>query len=209
MTAIKICGCTSRGNVELAMAWGANYVGFILAPSARRIELRDAAEIARDLPSSVIPVAVLVNPTLDDVAEIVRAIPRVQIQLSGDEAPSFVASIQAPVIKSIHVAAANADAAQLHLECNRFASARILFDTKIGEAYGGTGQTFAWDAIADVVRVRDVFIAGGLTAENVATCIAAVHPFGVDVRSGVETDGQKDPVKVHAFCKAVKDVDET
>ncbi len=209
MTAIKICGCTSRGDVELALAWGAQYVGFILAPSVRRIELRLAAEIAQDLPPGVFPVAVLVNPTRDHLAEIVRAIPRVQIQLSGNETPEFVASVTAPVIKAVHVAASHADVATVRRECNRFASARILFDTKIGEAYGGTGQTFPWETIADVAREREVFVAGGLTAENVAACIAAVHPFAVDVRSGVETDGQKDPVKVHAFCKAVKDVDET
>ncbi len=209
MTAIKICGCTSRGDVELAMAWGATYVGFILAPSVRRIELDVAADIARDLPSSVHPVAVLVNPMRETVAEILDAIPRAQIQLSGDESPDFVAAIPAPVIKAIHVATEDADVEQLRDRCNRFGSARILFDTKSGEAYGGTGRTFAWDAIADLARDRDVFVAGGLTAENVGACLAAVHPFGVDVRSGVETDGHKDPVKVHAFCKAVKDVDET
>ncbi|MHB8463135.1 MAG: phosphoribosylanthranilate isomerase [Vulcanimicrobiaceae bacterium] len=209
MTAIKICGCTNRGDVELALAWGANYVGFILAPSARNIDLHLAAEIARDLPPAVSPVAVLVKPTLAQFADIIRAIPRVQIQLSGDETPTFASSIEAPVMKAIHVAATHADPAQLRGECNRFGFARILFDTKIGAAYGGTGQTFAWDAIADLAREREVFIAGGLTPTNVAGCITAVHPFGVDVRSGVETDGHKDPVKVHAFCKAVKDVDET
>ena len=208
MAAVKICGCRSRGDVELALAWGARYIGFILASSSRNVALEDAAKIARDLPDAVIPVAVLVHPTRQEIDEVLEVMPRAHVQLSGDELPEFVASLEVPIIKTIHVHPAQTDTSLIRAACNQFPRARILFDTKVHASYGGTGQTFSWESIADIARERDVFVAGGLTPENVAHCVQSVRPFGVDVRSGVETNGEKDPVKVHAFCKAVKDANE-
>lgn len=208
-TAVKICGCVNRGDVALALAWEAHFVGFIFAPSPREANLRDVAPIALDLPTGVSPVAVFVNPSHDDVARVLFMIPNALIQLSGDESPEFVHSLDAPVIKAIHVPAEGMATAEIRERCNRFASARILFDTKRSSLMGGTGETFAWDCVAPIASEREVFVAGGLRPENVSTCIERVRPFGVDVRSGVESDGRKDPVMLRAFVEAVRRADAT
>ena len=81
----------------------------------------------------------------------------------------------------------------------------MLFDARHDGMAGGTGQTFAWDQVVAIAAKRRVVIAGGLCAENVGQCVERVHPFGVDVRSGIETDGRKDPQKMRAFVHAVRE----
>lgn len=204
-TRIKFCGATSWADVELALETGADAVGMIFAQSPNRITWEAAREIAGRIPSQITPVPVLVNPTRDDVARVRDLFPQALVQLSGDETPAFTKSIGGTVIKAIHVG--NEAPHVMERICDRYAPSLVLFDTRVAGKYGGTGLTFDWTNIAKLARWRPVMVAGGLTPQNVAACVRAVRPFGVDVRSGIETDGRKDVAKMRAFVRAVRETD--
>jgi phosphoribosylanthranilate isomerase len=198
---IKFCGCTSSMDVELAAAAGADAFGMIFAPSPRRITWQAASDIAVRLPASIEPVAVFVNPARGEVEKVRSLFPRARLQFSGEESPEFVADYGERAIKAIHV---DEDGAGVAEAAGRFPYALLLLDARRGRLAGGTGTTFPWEHAADISRERRIVIAGGLTPGNVAACVERLSPFGVDVRSGIETDGRKDPVKMRAFVRAVR-----
>jgi phosphoribosylanthranilate isomerase len=180
----------------------------ILAESPRRVAPADARAIVRAVPPFVSVVAVFVNPdaALVEEARSLGCVP----QFSGTESPAFCASASGGrYVKALHVErTADALPADLATLAAAYADADILFDTKSGAMYGGTGTAFAWKIVEPLARTRRVIVSGGLVPENVAACVAAVRPFAVDVRSGVETGGSKDPAKMRAFVRAVRETDE-
>ncbi len=198
---IKFCGCTSAADVALAAETGADAFGMIFAPSPRRITFEAAEEIARRLPASLVPVAVFVNPQREEVDGVLEAFPRAMLQFSGDETPEFVGRYGDRAIKAIHV---DDRGALLDERCERYPEAIVLFDARHDGMAGGTGLTFDWNHALPIVGKRRVVIAGGLGPENVGECVERAHPFGVDVRSGIETEGRKDPQKMRDFVNAVR-----
>jgi phosphoribosylanthranilate isomerase len=205
-TRIKFCGCTTWQDALLAVETGADAIGMIFAPSPRRIAESEAKYIAGKLPPFITPVGVFVNPTHEEIERARAIFPDLVVQLSGDESPSFVSSLDGKVIKTIHVGE-DTTTEELERSCNQHPRAIVLFDTKDAQLAGGTGQPFNWRTIAPIARDRQVIVAGGLTPENVSQCVRTVRAFGVDVRSGVETERRKDPLKMRAFVQAVKDTD--
>lgn len=193
----------------MAVETGADAVGMIFAPSPRRITESAAKHIAGHLPPFITPVGVFVDPTRDEIARAREIFPDLVVQLHGDESPSFVSSLDGKIIKTIHVAQDASDAAAVERAANEHPRAILLFDTVSGAQRGGTGVVFPWRTIFPVARARQVIVGGGLTPENVSNCVRTVRPFGVDVRSGIETDGRKDLLKMRAFVQAVKDTDAT
>jgi phosphoribosylanthranilate isomerase len=189
----------------VAFEAGADAVGMIFAPSPNRIEWRAAAEIGRYAPVEATLVAVFTNPTRDDIARVRQIFADPIIQLSGDETPALAREVGGRVIKAVHVG--DESAAEIEDACDRFAPALPLLDTRVEGAYGGTGRPFDWSRIVSVARWRPLLVAGGLTPENVGICVREVRPFGVDVRSGVETDGNKDSAKIRRFIQAVREND--
>ncbi len=206
-TRIKFCGCTDLHEVMMAVDTGADAIGMIFAPSPRRITASAAKHIAEHLPPFITPVGVFVDPSRDDVARARDIFPDLVVQLHGEESPTFVSSLDGKIIKTIHVPHDEADAGAVERAGNRHPRAILLFDTTVNGQRGGTGVTFPWRTIAPLARERQVIVGGGLTPENVANCVRAVRPFGVDVRTGVETEGRKDLAKMRAFVQAVKDSD--
>jgi phosphoribosylanthranilate isomerase len=206
-TRIKFCGCTGVRDAMLAVETGADAIGMIFAPSPRRIAESAAKEIAQHLPPFVSPVGVFVNPSREEIERARSLFPDLIVQLHGDESPSFVSSIDGKVVKAIHVAPDAEDGEAIERAANRHPRAILLFDTKTDASRGGTGQTFPWRLIAPIARERHVIVSGGLTPENVAACVRTVRPYGVDVRSGIESEARKDALKMRAFVKAVKDSD--
>jgi phosphoribosylanthranilate isomerase len=198
---IKFCGCTGSHDVELAAHAGADAFGMIFAPSPRRVTWEAAVDIAARAPASIEAVAVFVNPVRDEVERVRSIFPNARLQFSGDESPQFVANYGERAIKAIHVGANDADVGQAGA---LFPYALLLFDSHDDTLAGGTGKPFAWDRVAATANERAIVVAGGLTPENVGPCIDEVHPFGVDVRSGIESDGRKDPAKMRAFVHAVR-----
>lgn len=203
-TRIKFCGCETWDDVALAIEAGADAFGMIFADSPRRIVWDEVSAIALHAPAGITPVGVFVDPTYEEIRRVRRLFPNLLVQLSGNEPPGFVSSLPVGTIKALHVGKQSADA--LTKLCNRYRDALILFDTA-GDRAGGTGKTFAWERIAPITRWRPSFVAGGLTPENVGACVTALRPFGVDVRSGIETDGKKDLLKMRAFVEAVRKSD--
>jgi len=204
-TRVKICGCRTPRDIHAACLSGADAVGFIFAPSSARVEVEQAAELLREVPSSVTPVAVFANPLFSDVDAIRSLCPRIVIQLSGTERPDFCERIGGEILKVIAVDG-NPSAANLQKRAAAY-SAPVLFDTKRPGRFGGTGISFDWRLLRGISLDRPFSVAGGLQAENVGSCIRLLRPHGVDVRSGVETNGRKDEAKMRTFIRAVREAD--
>jgi phosphoribosylanthranilate isomerase len=201
-TRVKFCGCTSAADVEMAVRAGADAFGMIFAPSARRIAWPDARAIAALRPA-IRPFGVFVDPSPDEIEAVRGLFPELAVQLSGEEPPEFAQALSGTVVKAIHVSN-GATESELEARCERYASALVMFDTKIAGRRGGTGVRFDWSSIARIAARRPVVVAGGLTPENVGECVRSVHPAWVDVRSGIETGGVKDEDKMKRFVAAVK-----
>ena len=213
MTYVKICGLSRVADVEAAA--GADFIGLMFAESPRHITLDQAralVDAVRSLPSPPKAVGVFANNPIDEVNETARALALDYVQISGDETDDYLGGLEAPVIRSVHVEAGvgqRPDPAALgaRLDALRTLGATPLLDAKVDARYGGTGRRFDHDAAREAAREYDFLLAGGLTPENVAQAVAGVRPWGVDVSSGVETNGVKDPAKIRAFIQAVRSAD--
>ncbi|UCD10322.1 MAG: phosphoribosylanthranilate isomerase [Dehalococcoidales bacterium] len=214
MTKVKICGLSEEEHILNAAEAGANFVGMIFAPSKRQVTPEKAIEMVKavkelDRPPAV--VGVFVNTPASEVNHIADECDLDLVQLSGDEDWQYCLKIDKPVIKVIHVADSDTvDSIALKIEEGfnilQGRDVMYLLDTKTDDAYGGTGQSFSRHIAAGVASRLPVIIAGGLNPDNVAGVIDEVHPWGVDVSSGVETDGKKDIVKIKNFIGEVKAV---
>src|SRR5436190_388894 len=204
MTFVKICGITNRADAEAACAAGADALGFnFYKRSPRYIEPLAAREIIARVPPTVLTFGVFVNEDEPArVAQIASAARVAGVQLHGDESPDYCAALADwHVIKALRVGPQ-----YVPEEAARYRTHAILLDAYSPRAHGGTGLVFDW-AQAQRTRalVPRLFLAGGLTPENVAAAIAAVEPFAVDVCSGVESaPGVKDVAKMRAFLAAAR-----
>lgn len=201
MTLVKICGLKDIDHVQVAVEAGADAIGFIFAKSHRQISLPLAKMIAKEVPNEILKIGVFVNETKEVIERYVREVPLDLVQLHGDESPEFAESLSVPVIKALSIA--NEDDVRKAASYN---VAYYLFDTPGVEYRGGSGHTFDWTLLEKVNIPKDkVILAGGLDAGNVQGAIQSVHPFMVDVSSGVETEKRKDEKKIRAFVRAVRD----
>jgi phosphoribosylanthranilate isomerase len=148
-------------------------------------------------------VGVFAGQTVEEVNDIADAAGLDMVQLSGGETQGFVEQVERPVLRAVHVDQRDT-AFDVQDAIVPGAAAGLLLDTASAQAKGGTGQTFDWDVAAEVAQRTPFLLAGGLSPENVAGAIAQVEPWGVDVSSGVETDGRKDIEKIRAFIRAAK-----
>jgi phosphoribosylanthranilate isomerase len=202
---IKICGVTSVEDAERAHAAGAWAIGLNFWPhSRRRCELDVATEIAATLRRRVEIVGVFVNPKLETIAETAEAVGLTMLQLHGDEGPALCAEAGrrtgCRIIKAmrVHSGADIQALAPFHTDFH-------LLDSYAPGQRGGTGETFSWELAGGHLGSIPLILSGGLTPGNVAQAITAVHPYAVDVASGVErSPGRKDPDKLEAFAAAVR-----
>ncbi len=199
MTRVKICGIWEPDAARAAAEAGADAVGFVFAPSRRRVTVEQAAALAAILPPFVARVGVFVDETRERILEAVAACGLSAVQLHGDEPPELCRALPVPVIKAVRVA----DARSLEA-LGRYRVSAFLLDAYAPGSPGGTGRTFDWDLAAGLGREHRIILSGGLNAANVTDALARVRPYGVDVSSGVETDGRKDPAKIRAFVEAVR-----
>ncbi|HSK08972.1 MAG TPA: phosphoribosylanthranilate isomerase [Vicinamibacterales bacterium] len=202
MTRVKICGITREEDAVLAAALGASAVGFVFWPgSPRAVMPRRARQIVRALPPLVSVVGVFVDQPFDEVEATAAAVPLDAVQLHGDECPRDWARLRQRMIRAVTAERLEeAEAWSLRVT--------LLVDAVEGSRRGGTGRCVDWQAVAPVARRRPVILAGGLSPDNVARAICTVHPFAVDVASGVESSpGVKDPARLRAFFAAVAGVE--
>ncbi len=212
MTRVKICGITGTSQALAAAEAGADYLGLVFAPGGRQLNPQKAGEIVRQvqaLKSPPLMVGVFVNSPVEEVNILAESCRLDCVQLSGDESWEYCLQIKKPLLRAIHIAGDSTlrDIIEEVEKGHRmFAGADLicLLDTQVKNAYGGTGQKFDWQLAREVCARFPVMIAGGLTPENLAQLIAEVHPWGVDVSSGVETGGQKDIYKIQNFISIAK-----
>jgi phosphoribosylanthranilate isomerase len=208
----KICGVSDRAAIDAAVAGGARYVGFVFFPkSPRHVTPGQAAELSALLAESVVPVALVVDPDDDLIAEIDKQAGVKMFQLHGSESPERVAEIRSrtgkQVMKAIKVSdAADFDAAAAYLDV----ADMLLFDakppTEMANALpGGNAISFDWTLLSGRDWPLPWMLSGGLDAENVAEAIRVSGASAVDVSSGVESvPGVKDAVRIAVFLEAVK-----
>ena len=201
-TRIKICGITSvEDGVAVAEA-GADMIGLMFYErSPRHISFATATEIARALSPFIVKVGVFVNPDEDTVMRAINDCGVTLLQFHGEETPGFCAQFGVMSMKAFRIK----DAASLEALPNYPTDAWLL-DAYSPDAHGGTGAKFNWELAIEAKHLgRPIFLAGGLTPENVGDAVQTVQPFGVDVSSGVESaPGKKNHAKVRAFIQAVR-----
>ena len=205
MTRAKICGITRVEDARSAAASGADALGLVFyAKSPRHVIVPQAVVLAQAIPPFVTLVGLFVNPSADEVRDVLRHVPLDLLQFHGEESPEFCAQFARPYLKAIRVR----DGVDL-LQCAaRYAGAQgLLLDAFVAGTHGGTGESFDWGLIPQDLPLP-VILSGGLHAGNVVAAIEQVRPYAVDVSSGVESaKGIKDAAKVAAFINEVKLVD--
>jgi len=206
---VKICGITDFNDAQMAVDFGADALGFNgFRGSKRYLELAHAADWISGLPQFVSRVAVLVNPTMAEINQILELGCFDTIQLHGHETPSFCCEVAKSKVRLIKAVAVQETSDLAEIET--FSTRTILLDTFKKGAFGGTGETFNWK-LAKAVRERfpniALVLSGGLQAQNVAEAIASVQPYAVDVASGVECPGnprKKSAERLRAFFQNIR-----
>ena len=192
MTKVKICGLSTKEAVETAVSAGADYIGFVFAPSKRQVTLEQATELAEIIPTNVKKVGVFVSPSRAELLEAIEKVGLDLVQIHGQVADDLFADLPCSSIQAVqvdgngHVPNSQAD--------------YLLFDAPVA----GSGQTFDWGLLDTKDLSQPFFIAGGLNEDNIEEAIQHFTPFAVDVSSGVESNGQKDHEKIRRFIERVK-----
>jgi phosphoribosylanthranilate isomerase len=196
---VKICGITTEEDALLAVALGADAVGFVFAPSKRQVTPTRVRDIVKRLPSEMLTVGVFRDAEPSRVIETVNAAGLKAAQLHGHETPEQAREVRAGVGLLIQAFAAGSKAIQ---RLEEYGADAVLMDGSVP----GSGELFDWRLLDGMNRGQRVILAGGLDPHNVGAAISQVGPWGVDVSSGVErSPGHKDPVKMRAFIRAAKE----
>lgn len=210
-TTVKICGVGSLDDALAAAQAGAGYVGMVFVPGRRRRVEPEAARAITDGLRAIGPagpksVGLFGDQPLDDVLETVAVAGLDYAQLCGEETLDYCHAVlkHAGVIKVLHVSDDDHPDAVANIagriDAFTAAGCTVTLDSQVAGLHGGTGQSFDWRIASQLaVNGRRFLLAGGLTPGNVAGAVAAVHPWGVDVSSGVESDGVKDHAKIRQF----------
>lgn len=201
-TKIKICGITRAEDAMLASDYGADAIGMVFyGASPRAVDTATARQLVRAVGPFLSTVALFVNPQASLVREVERTVKPHLFQFHGDESPAFCEQFDRPYLKAIRVNDETDIDALIDSHAN---AAGFVCDAWSAEAYGGTGETFDWDRLLEY-SAANLVLAGGLTPDNVALAIDRVHPYAVDVSSGVESSpGVKDASRILHFIQAVR-----
>lgn len=200
MVKVKLCGIQQLSDIEYINEIRPDYIGFVFAPSKRRITPKKAHDLIQHVSSSTC-VGVFVNEDIDNVVKIVQTCPLDIVQLHGDEDASYIKQLKSkitiPIWKAIRLRSVE-DIQQLHNEDVE----HFLIDAYSDEVYGGSGKQFNRELLENV-NVSNYVLAGGISIENVDE-ILQFHPYGIDVSSSLETNGIKDKKKIEAFMAHIE-----
>ncbi len=195
---IKICGITNEEDALLAVAVGADAIGFVFAPSPRQVAVSRVSEIVRRLPPDVLTVGVFRNELPDRVISVINSTGLMAAQLHGFESAAQVQKVKSEVRTVFKAVTAGSESFQ---DAGDFGADAILVDSD----EPGSGEVFDWQMAENAPQGVPLILAGGLTPSNVAGAIKKVQPWGVDVSTGVErSPGVKDPILVRAFVEAAR-----
>lgn len=200
---VKICGLSRIQDVLAVNECMPDYIGFVFAESKRQISKSEAADLRRSLNKNISAVGVFVNEDLSRIIDICDSKIIDVVQLHGDETNEYIndlrTHIQLPIIKSIRVKNA------MSLEqISTIPSDYILFDSYSDSCYGGNGDSFDWTLIPNTIN-KQFFLAGGINPVNIHTAIS-LGAYCIDVSTGVETNGIKDPSKIREMIKLIRGV---
>ena len=198
MTNVKICGLSRPEDIEAVNRYRPDFIGFVFAPSRRQVNKETARSLRTSLDASIQVAGVFVNQPPEEIVELLQEGIIDSVQLHGDEDDAAIAHLKSlydcMVIKSVGIGNA--------LPKLPAAADYLLFDTMSSER-GGTGRVFDWNVLEGYAGTP-YFLAGGLDAENVGEAVARLHPFCVDVSSGIENGGVKDREKIERFIKQAR-----
>lgn len=198
MTRIKLCGLQSLDDVTAANAVQPDYIGFVFAKTSKRFVTPQTAEqLRKKLDRKIAVIGVFVNEPVEIVAALLNKGIIDMAQLHGNESEEYITFLRKKTDKKLIKAFSINEAKNLQAAYACSAD-YILFDS----GRGGTGKSFDWSILQGFDR--PYFLAGGLNINNVSEAVSRLHPYAVDVSSGVETDGRKDDVKMAAFINAVR-----
>jgi phosphoribosylanthranilate isomerase len=204
-TRVKVCGITRTEDAQAAAGHGADAIGLVFfRPSPRYVTLDQARTIVDSTPAFVSTVAVFVNPSREEVEQVIGECGVTLLQFHGDESPEFCAGFSRPYIKAARIR----PGLDLLKYLSPHAVARAwMLDAFHENLWGGTGGAFDWSLVPEY-SARPIILSGGLTADNVGNAIQRVGPYAVDVSSGVEASkGIKDEVKIAAFISGVRNAE--
>lgn len=224
MRVVKICGMREVAHARVAAEAGADLLGFVFVPGVRRrLEVEHARAIIEEFRGLSAPidgsesragprlVGLFANQPLDEVNRIIARCGLDLAQLCGDEEADYWRQVDAGVIRQVRIDdtaphGVAVDEGLRRVEAASAAGCIPLLDKQEAGQLGGTGRTFDWSIAREIAAHFDLLLAGGLSPGNVEQAIAAAVPWGVDVSSGVETAGVKDPAKIVEFVRAARDV---
>ena len=199
---VKICGIQTFEHARAAEKAGADALGFIFAESKRRISAVSAKQIISRLDDESWKVGVFVNENVETVKNVARYCGLTAIQLHGEEEPADYLDVGLPIIKSIGIRSTEAEKDVKQIQAADY----LLLDTSTHEYRGGSGVTFDWEQVRGIGhKFPNIILAGGLDSMNVCSAIDIVHPFMVDVSSGVEANGRKNTRKIFEFIIKAKE----
>ena len=195
---VKICGITNEDDALLAVAMGADAVGFVFAPSSRQVAASQVYDITRRLPPEILTVGVFRDEHPSRVIDTVNRAGLKAAQLHGHESPEIVQEVVAGIRRVIKAVVAGSDDAR---NARSFGTDMILVDAPTP----GSGKVFDWSLVDFAAAGPNIILAGGLTPDNVGDAVRLARPWGVDVSSGVErAPGKKDALKVKAFIERAR-----
>lgn len=209
-TRIKICGFTRAQDIQAAIDLGVDALGFVFYPPSKRyLSPAQASQLCANIPAFVSTVALFVNASQKEIQEVIDTMHPSLLQFHGDESPEECQSYGLPYLRAFRVGAPDLDTpAKVATTCAKFhQAAGWLFDSYT-PAYGGSGQTFDYSLLSELPHLneslRPLVISGGLKQASVSECISTLHPWAVDVSSGVEeAPGIKSVEKMRAFVEQV------
>lgn len=206
---VKLCGLRTLEDAEAAIAAEASALGFILAESKRQVTPEFVASLRDEIEMPPTIVGVTVNKSASDLHELFEVARLDMLQLSGDEAIDILDELDMPVIKVLKFPAGTSmDSATSEVDAwlsHRHAPELVMVEGHNPDAHGGTGTMADRKLVGEITVRYPVVLSGGLTPDNVAESIRILRPIGVDVASGTETDGMKDPEKLTAFVRNARE----
>lgn len=204
MTKIKICGLTRFEDISAVNHCMPDYIGFVFAESRRRVTPQQAYLLKKELNPQMKAIGVFTNEKISSIVDLCEAGTIDMIQLHGDETESYIQELKGktkhPIIKAVRVQCVEQIIMAQSLPCEF-----LLLDTWQNGQYGGSGKTFDHTLVPKLEK--PFFIAGGLQIENIPKAILSCNPYGIDISSGVETDGLKDEKKIKEIVEVVRKID--
>jgi phosphoribosylanthranilate isomerase len=203
MTKVKICGLRREEDIQIVNKYLPDYIGFVFADSKRKITREEAHRLKSKLDERILSVGVFVNAPIEEIAALVKAEIINGIQLHGDEDENYMNTLRSRIKEAVPIIKALRATKEEDINNGRKLPADyFLLDTYSAEHYGGIGKTFDWNIVPE--DFGRFYLAGGLNSCNVTKAIEMLHPYCVDISSGVETKGYKDEKKVMEFIAAVR-----